>query len=104
MTGTAASSATSGRGAPPQNCTTDTIHTMQDDFEARRAARANWPIQKAKVADDGADATGTSPEQRVGMMWELVVQAWAVAGRTIPTCDRANTPIRKRRRGGPEDT
>lgn len=76
---------------------------MQDDFEARRAARANWPIQKAGVTDDATETAATSPEQRVGMMWELVVQAWAVAGWTIPTYDRAHTPIRKRRRGDPEE-
>lgn len=41
----------------------------------------------------------TTPLERVGMMWELVVQAYAVAGIPIPNYDRAHTPIRVLRRG-----
>jgi len=33
------------------------------------------------------------------MMWELVVQAYAIAGIPIPDYDRAHTPIRIRRLG-----
>lgn len=28
------------------------------------------------------------------MMWELVVQSWAIAGRPIPDYERAEAPVR----------
>ncbi len=36
-------------------------------------------------------------------MWELVEQAWALAGKTIPVVDRAHMPIRVRRLGEDAD-
>jgi hypothetical protein len=77
---------------------------MHDDAEARRAARANWPIRIGRLGDEAVGAAGLTPEQRIGMMWELVVQAWAVAGKPIPDYDRAHTPVRRIRRGDPEDS
>ena len=76
---------------------------MHDDVGARRAARANWPIRVTRLGDESADADDTTAEQRLAMMWELVTQAWAVAGMKIPDYDRAHTPVRKVRRGDPED-
>jgi hypothetical protein len=40
----------------------------------------------------------TTPLERVGMMWELAVQAYAVAGIPIPDYNRAYTPVRVVRR------
>ena len=70
-----------------------TIPSMQDDEQARRHARRHWPITvHALGSEQPIDAT--TPLQRVGMMWELVVQAYAVAGIPIPDHDRAHTPVR----------
>jgi hypothetical protein len=66
---------------------------------ARRAARAAWPVRVAKLGDQVADEPVGSPEDCLGAMWELVIQAWTLAGKPIPEYDRANMPIRKFRRG-----
>jgi hypothetical protein len=36
----------------------------------------------------------TTPEERLAVMWQLTLDAWASAGRPIPTYSRAETPIR----------
>lgn len=77
---------------------------MHDDVEARRAARANWPIRATTLGDEAPAVDGSTAEQRLAMMWELVVQAWAIAGKAIPDYDRAHTPVRRIRRGDPEDS
>jgi len=41
-------------------------------------------------------------EQRLASMWELVEQAWALAGRTIPDYRRDETPVRILRGGMPQ--
>jgi hypothetical protein len=66
---------------------------------ARRAARAAWPVRISKLGEEAADELVASPEECLGAMWELVVQAWTLAGKPIPVYDRANMPIRKFRRG-----
>lgn len=73
--------------------------SMHDEDEAkRRQARASWPVRVHRLDDDeGLD--DTTPEQRVGMMWELAVQAWALAGLPMPDYDRAHMPVRVLRRG-----
>lgn len=76
---------------------------MQDDVGARRLARSHWPITVSRLGNDEPTADRTTPEQRIGMMWELVVQAWAVAGLEIPDYDRAHTPICVRRRDQQQD-
>jgi hypothetical protein len=39
----------------------------------------------------------TTAAERLGMMWRLARDAWAVAGRPIPDYPRERTPISKRR-------
>lgn len=64
----------------------------------RAAARASWPIRVRRLgADDTPELHDTTPEQRIEMMWELVVQAWAVAGTALPAYERHETPVRVRR-------
>ena len=77
---------------------------MEPDEASRRAARANWPVRVARLADDEPVELDTTVEQRLAMMWELATQAWAVAGCALPDYDRAHTPVRKIRRGDPEDS
>lgn len=63
--------------------------------EDRAAARADWPIRVRQLGDDDETILhDTTPEQRIGMMWELVVQAWAVAGIPIPDYERHEMPVR----------
>lgn len=75
---------------------------MQDDAEARRRARAGWPVAVYRLGQEPA-ADGTTAEQRLSMMWELVVQAYAIAGRAIPDYERAHVAIQVRRRDEAED-
>lgn len=77
---------------------------MHDDAETRRKARASWPIKSTSLHDEGETGDGTTAEQRLAMMWELVVQAWGIAGKKIPDYDRAHTPVRCIRRGDPDDS
>ena len=77
---------------------------MHDDDEAaRRQARASWPVSVHRLGED-ARPDDTTPEQRLGMMWELAVQAWALAGLPMPTYDRAHMPVRVLRRGEEGDS
>lgn len=69
--------------------------------EARAKARAHWPVQKYRLGEEPGDEvwSAMTPEERVLSMWPLAVDAWILAGRTIPDYDRANTPTRLFRPG-----
>ena len=73
------------------------------DEQSRRVARANWPVAVRRLGDE-EPCDDTTPEQRLGMMWELAVQAWAMAGIPIPDYDRAHMPVRVLRRGDDGDS
>jgi hypothetical protein len=42
----------------------------------------------------------TTAQERLAMMWPLAVEAWTVAGWSIPQYSRAEMPVRVRSRGG----
>jgi len=71
---------------------------MTDDELARRLARSQWPVTMHRLGEP-ASLDATTPLERVGMMWDLVVQAYAIAGIPIPDYDRTHTPVRVRRLG-----
>jgi hypothetical protein len=75
----------------------------EQDAEARRRARANWPIVRHDAGEAASDDISdvTTPVQRVAMMAELANTAWAVAGRPLPGYDRRNIPGRLFRPGEP---
>jgi hypothetical protein len=72
-----------------------------DDFESRRAARARWPVKAFALGGEPGDdlSAETTPEERIGMMWPLAVEAWQLAGRVLPDYDRAHIPARVFRPG-----
>lgn len=73
-----------------------------DEIAARRAARASWPGLKTTLAQaPGAEdlRATTTPEQRLGMMWELARGAWAMTGQPLPAYSRADMPGRVIRPG-----
>jgi hypothetical protein len=46
-----------------------------------RSDRAHWPVRKGRLGDPEPDAYAHfSPEERVGMMWELTRTTWAFMG------------------------
>jgi hypothetical protein len=77
--------------------------TDASDAQTRRAARAAWPVV-VRAIDDTADddlSAVTDPAQRIRMMWPLAVEAWLLAGRSLPSYARANIPSRVFRTGEP---
>ena len=72
------------------------------DSEARRWARADWPVVVRRLDEPGDDVSDvTTAAERIAMMWPLAQEAWRLAGRPIPTHDRAHTPSRVFRPGEP---
>ena len=66
-----------------------------DETQAERARkRRSWPIRKFRLGQepDGDLSGTTTPEQRLGMMWALAVDAWRLSGREIPDYRRKDTP------------
>jgi hypothetical protein len=62
--------------------------------EARRRARASWPIARYRLGEEPSDDLSevTTPAERIAMMWPLAEAAWRLAGRALPSYDRANLP------------
>jgi len=72
----------------------------------RRARRAEWPIRVYRLGEEPGDdlSARTTPAQRLAMMWPLAREAWAVAGRALPSYGRNETPISIRRtKADPEE-
>lgn len=69
---------------------------MSSAREARRAARAHWPVRKFRMEDEpGPDLSATTTaDERLAMMWPLARDTWTIAGRTIPDYSRDRMPIR----------
>jgi hypothetical protein len=69
------------------------------------ADRSSWPVRRyrlgAEPADDLSDVT--SAEERLAVMWSMACQGWALAGRSMPTYDRAHIPMRLVRPGERRD-
>ena len=82
-----------GRGPVPVSSGGRRIDSAR---EARRAARAHWPVRKLRLEDaPGPDLSATTTaEERLAMMWPLACEAWTLAGRTIPDYPRHRMPIR----------
>ena len=50
--------------------------------------------------EPGDDLSGsTTPEQRLAMVWELTMRAWALTGRPLPEYDRRRIPVKIHRPG-----
>lgn len=64
--------------------------------EARRAARACWPVRMFRLEEEpGPDLSATTTaDERLAMMWPLAREAWTLAGRPIPEYPRHRTPVR----------
>ena len=71
------------------------------EIAARAAARKSWPIRVYRLGEEPADdlrATTTAAE-RVEMVWQVTLDAWALAGRPIPDYPRSEAPVRVIRSG-----
>ena len=67
-----------------------------DEAEARRRARAAWPVRSHRLADEPPEdlSAQTTAAQRIAMMWPLALEAWRLSGRALPAYDRARIPAR----------
>ena len=73
-----------------------------DSFQKRRRARVDWPVRKFRLGEEPDDGLAdTTVEERVGMVWQLTLDAWACAGRRIPDYPRSEMPVRVLRNGAP---
>ena len=74
---------------------------MGSTFEERARARRTWPVREFRLGEEPGDdlSACTTTEERLAMMWELSVEAWLLAGRTLPNCERSASPGRVIRRG-----
>ena len=75
-------------------------------YRQRRAeARHSWPVRKYRLGAEPSEdlSASTTAAERIGMMWRLAQDAWAMAGRPIPDYPREKTPITKRRLHDPPD-
>lgn len=63
--------------------------------EEKAVARRSWPVRVYRLGDEpGDDLSGsTTAEQRLAMVWPLTVEAWALAGLSLPTYARGETPV-----------
>jgi hypothetical protein len=68
----------------------------QDAKTQRAAARAGWPIRRfALGTEPGPDLSDTTTaEERIGMVWQLTLDAWAMSGQPLPDYPRHKSPGR----------
>jgi hypothetical protein len=64
-----------------------------------RVDRSSWPVRRFALGHEPSDdlTSTTTAEQRVAMVWDLTLEAWAVSGREMPAYTRAETPVTTRR-------
>lgn len=62
----------------------------------RRAARASWPVRIYPLGKEPLDRIDPemSAQERMALVRQLTEQAWALAGREIPSYERAEMPVR----------
>ena len=72
----------------------------------RRAARGSWPVKVFRLGEEPGDdlSDRTTPEERIGMMWRLAIDAWTSAGRRLPGYTRDRMPGRIIRAPSPAAT
>lgn len=63
---------------------------------ARATARASWPGRKTTLAQQSTAAAppSSTPEERLAVMWQLALDAWAMAGWPLPDYSRGQAPGR----------
>jgi|UPI0007322F6F hypothetical protein len=81
---------------PPQPPDHDTARA------ARAAARRAWPVQRHRLGEEpGEDLSATTTAaERMAMVWQLTLDAWALTGRPWPDYPRTAAPGRVIRPAG----
>jgi hypothetical protein len=65
-----------------------------------RNRRAGYPVRKATLQgqDHDEDLADTTPAERLGMMWQLTLDAWAFMGKPVAESRLPRHIVRIRRR------
>lgn len=68
-------------------------------------SRAHWPVRRYALGHEPGDDLSdvTTAGERMAMMWRLAREAWALAGRSLPTHARSEAPTRLYRPGEQRD-
>jgi hypothetical protein len=82
----------------------------EQERAARAMARAAWPIRRYRLGEEPGDdlSATTTAGERLAMVWELTLDAWALTGKPLPAYSRSETPLRivpsavRHRPGDPE--
>jgi hypothetical protein len=76
------------------------VDEEEERRRARAAGRAGWPIRCHRLAEEAEDdlSATTTAEERLRMVWQLTLDAWASAGWPIPDYRRDQAPGRVLRR------
>jgi hypothetical protein len=76
------------------------IEDEDRERKARAAARRSWPIRVYRLGEEPDEdlSDTTTASERLEMMWQLALDAWASMGQPIPDYPREKTPIRVIRR------
>lgn len=70
-------------------------------METPREARSNWIVRRGTLKDQDreADALAATPGERLAMMWQLTVDAWAFMGKPLDESRLPRHIVRVFRRG-----
>jgi hypothetical protein len=73
------------------------------EIRSRTASRRAWPVRLVALGSAPRSYLdrSTTPEERLGMVWTLTLEAWALSRRPMPSYTRASTPLRLRWRNPP---
>ncbi len=75
--------------------------SQDPDRTARAAARKSWPIRAFRLGEEPPEdlRATTTPAERLAMVWQITLDAWALSGRPLPDYPRAEAPVRVLRSG-----
>jgi hypothetical protein len=64
--------------------------------------RSHWQVRKSTLSEQGRedDLADASMEQRIGMVWQLTVDAWAMKGEDVTEQRLLRHVVSVKRRGG----
>ena len=73
----------------------------QSPSGTRDGERRPVPVRVYRLGEEPGDdlSASTTPEERLAMVWELTMRAWALSGRPIPSYERSEMPVVVRRPG-----
>ncbi len=64
-----------------------------DSFERRAAQRSAWLVRRYALGSEPTDfGDSTTIDQRLDMMWQLALDAWAFSGQPLPSYERSQIP------------